>query len=206
MAFWMRKSRTGKAEPEPVESAKRRKDEKKVATLKRIDNLRIPQECDIKIKSLGSRNGHQFKTKDLSASGAFVFCEDIRDFPFQQTATILECLVTLRPHEGAEAVFVQFLAKIARVVEPADVVPLDDAPESEHKLLAGRQYPGFGIRIVQISPDQRYILENYIARHGTPDIHGGTDGDERTGVHHVPDAESLDENEQTASSSVSQAG
>lgn len=209
MALWMRKSKTGqKTETEVIET-KRRKDEKKAITLKRIDNLRIPQESDIIVKSLGSRNTYHFKTKDVSASGAFVSCADFGSLPFQQQATILDCTVALKHSETAEAVHVQFLAKIARVVEPTDVAQQDSnepPPQNDsaldQKLIAGRQFPGFGVRIVQMTHDQRYVLENYIARHGTPDGHFGFDGDEKTGFNHDQHAmeQESDQVEQSASS------
>ncbi|NBW81184.1 hypothetical protein EBR21_05465, partial [bacterium] len=31
------------------------------------------------------------------------------------------------------------------------------------------QVSGFGVRIVQISPEQRVVLEQFIAKHGSPD-------------------------------------
>jgi hypothetical protein len=160
MAFWIRKNtpsrlETGKEEETNV--ARRRREEKSRQQVKRLDNLRIPHQLPVVLKSLGSRNEFAFTTFDLSSTGLFAVCSNFADYPFQQNSTILDCEVDLGPQSHPPYSKIRFLGKIARVVEPS-------AAQTES------QPAGFGIRIVQIPHDSRVILENYISAHGTPDL------------------------------------
>jgi hypothetical protein len=160
MAFWIKKKGEEGSEPEAAagNSLKpaRKKEEKKDNKPKRIDNMRIPQQLRISLRSLGSPNEFVFLTKDLSATGAFVLCPNIKRYPFQQQSTLLDCAVDLKEPKSDEIHRLQFLAKIARVVEA----------QGE----GASAISGFGIRIVQISNELRSLLESFIQRHGAPDI------------------------------------
>lgn len=164
MAFWIKSGSKEKSEQErEAESGgllkKKAKDEKKeLAKPKRIDNLRIPQQLHISLQSLGTSNEYIFQTKDLSATGAFVICHEVKAYPFQTTSTILEARIELKHHTEEPQEQIQFLAKIARIVE---FVEEDALPQSKT--------PGFGIRIVMIGDDDRRTLESFIARHGQVD-------------------------------------
>lgn len=161
MAFWIRKKgeegegSEGESSASALKPAKK-KDEKKENKPKRIDNLRIPQQLRITLRSLGSPNEYVFLTKDLSATGAFVLCSHFKRYPFQQATTLLDCAVELKVPETGETYKLCFLAKIARVVEAKGEGALSIS--------------GFGVRIVQISQDQRIFLESFIQRHGAPDV------------------------------------
>jgi hypothetical protein len=162
MAFWIRKKgeegeggKDGEASAGSLKPTKK-KDEKKENKPKRIDNLRIPQQLRVTLRSLGSPNEFVFLTKDLSATGAFVLCSNFKRYPFQQTSTLLDCVVELKVPEAEETYRLTFLAKIARVVEAKGEGALSIS--------------GFGVRIVQISQDQRVFLESFIQRHGAPDV------------------------------------
>lgn len=165
MALWIRKNQTSKHDDQKNSDnsslSRKKKDEKKGANAKRLDNLRIPHQSNIVIKSVGTRNEYSFVTKDLSATGAFVVCPDMQKYPFQQVSTILDCIVELTPPGKTEVVKIRFLGKIARIV---------DTPSTQPNQTQETSVAGFGIRILQISPDQKYILDNYIAQHGTPEI------------------------------------
>jgi hypothetical protein len=161
MAFWIRKKGEegeGNAPDAGVSSLKpsRKKDDKKDNKPKRIDNLRIPQQLRVTLRSLGSPNEFVFLTKDLSATGAFVLCTNFQRYPFQQASTLLDCVVELKVPDSNDMHRLVFLAKIARVVE------------AQGEGASG--ISGFGVRIVQITQDQRQTLESFIQRHGAPDI------------------------------------
>lgn len=160
MAFWIKKKNDENEGAENTENAligKKKKDEKRPA-VKRIDNLRIPQQLNVTLRSVGSPNEFQFLTKDLSATGAFVLCNNFKRYPFQPASTLLDVVVELKNPETQEILKMPFMAKIARVVEAHGV--------------GAMQISGFGIRIVQMSLEQRTLLENFIARHGSPDVAG----------------------------------
>ncbi len=166
MAFWIKKREIDKGENEKESESSgkdKKKDEKKGAAAKRIDNLRIPQQLRIHLKSLGTQNEYAFLTKDLSATGAFVICTDVKRYPFQTTSTLLDACVELKTQESVGSTKLHFICKIARVVEGD---PLN-----------ARVTSGFGIRIIQIAHEQRQILEQFIARHGAPEVQtdGGSD-------------------------------
>jgi hypothetical protein len=151
MAFWAKKK------PEPDSDKKeatgtnllKKKEEKKGAPPKRIDNLRIAQKLNVSLKSLGTGNEYHFLTKDLSATGMFVLCSDHRRYPFIVQSTLLEATVNLQAHGNDELHELRCLCKIARLVEGT--------------------VSGFGVRIVQIAPEQRLVLEQFIAKHGSPE-------------------------------------
>lgn len=159
MAFWIKKKTEddmdGEKDLDSNLLAKKKKEEKKPA-VKRLDNLRIPQQLKITLRSLGAPNEYLFLTKDLSATGAFVLCSIFKRYPFQTASTILEAVVELQSPETHEVTKLSFLAKVARVVEAHG----DGA----------NQISGFGIRIIQMATEQRQILENFIARHGSPEV------------------------------------
>jgi hypothetical protein len=127
----------------------RKKDDKKSAPPKRIDNLRIAQKLQISLRSLGTGNEYHFQTKDLSATGMFVICSDHKRYPFLVSSTLLETIVQLNAGGDSETFELRCLCKIARIVDG--------------------QVKGFGVRIIQISPDQKQTLEQFIAKHGSPD-------------------------------------
>ena len=163
MAFWIKKKNEESPETDKDNSAasqnKKKKEEKKGTPPKRLDNLRIPQQLKIVLRSVGAPNEYPFLTKDLSATGAFVLCPNFRRYPFQHTSTILDAVVELRSPDSSEINRLQFLAKIARVVEAHGE--------------GASQISGFGIRIIQISMDQRNLLESFIARNGAPEAGQG---------------------------------
>lgn len=151
MAFWAKKKPENETEKKEtgVNSLLKKKDEKKGAPPKRIDNLRIAQKLQISLKSLGTGSEYHFLTKDLSATGMFVICNDHKRFPFQPQSTLLETIIQLKAGESSENHELKCLCKIARIVEG--------------------QVSGYGMRIVQIAPEQRQALEQFIAKHGSPD-------------------------------------
>lgn len=151
MAFWAKKKPDQEADKKDTGAANllKKKDEKKGAPPKRIDNLRIAQKLHISLKSLGTGNEYHFLTKDLSATGMFVLCSDHKRYPFQVQSTLLETIIQLNAGEGSETFELRCLCKIARIVEG--------------------QVSGYGVRIVQISGEQRQVLEQFIAKHGSPD-------------------------------------
>jgi hypothetical protein len=186
MAFWIRKKNEDGQEEE-VESTNalkpaKKKDDKKENKPKRIDNLRIPQQLKIKLRSLGTPNEYNFTTKDLSATGAFVLCPNFRQYPFIPQSTLLEATVELFEPETGDLHHLHFLAKIARVVEARGE--------------GAMAISGFGIRIVQMSQTLRVLLEGFISRHGAPDVNNSAA--EAAGLlgHRVPhggDSEVVDE-------------
>lgn len=158
MSFWIRGNQAGKGDANGEHGSQskiKRKDEKKTSQVKRFDNLRITHQLPVVIRSVGTRADFSFVTKDLSVSGAFVKCDKMHSYPFQISSTILECEVDLGPQSNPPHAKVEFLSRIARVVE----------------VVGGGQNEelGFGIRIVQISPEHRMLLENYVSMHGTVD-------------------------------------
>lgn len=156
MAFWIKKKSEETAEIEKDQEgsgALRKKKDDKKQQVKRIDNLRIPQQLRIILRSLGTPTEYHFWTKDLSATGAFVLCLNFKHTPFQPQSTLLEAQVELTAPDTLEVIPMQFLAKIARVVEA--------------KGEGANQISGFGLRIIQITLEQRTILESFIARHGS---------------------------------------
>jgi hypothetical protein len=165
MAFWIKK-KTDETEGNEISNSNnskllRKKDEKKDNKPRRIDNLRIPQQLNIVLKSIGSPVEIPFVTKDLSATGAFVLCPQFRKTPFQQQNTLLDCTVELRNPESHELQTLKFLAKIARVVAATGT--------------GAMSISGFGIRICQISMDQRLVLEQFIQKHGAPEGNPGAE-------------------------------
>lgn len=153
MAFWIKKQ-NGESES-PASETSKKKDEKKVIAAKRIDNLRISRQLKVTLKSIGTPNEFVFVTKDLSSTGAFVICKNLRRYPFQPISTILEAEVELKSTDDISHIPIRFLCKIARVVE-SDALDL-------------AVIPGFGIHIIQMPHEQRLIFEKYIATHGSPD-------------------------------------
>ena len=157
MSFWFKKKNSGKSQEETLGLSsldKKKKDEKKGPGPKRIDNLRIPQQLPILVRSLGTQNTYVMNTKDLSASGAFVVCSDFQSYPFQAASTILDCIIDLVNPDTQEVVKLKFLGKIARIV----ATPPPGQPA------------GFGLRIVQISLDHWQMLEAFIGRHGAAEL------------------------------------
>jgi hypothetical protein len=167
MAFWAKKKPENETEKKDstANSLLKKKDEKKGAPPKRIDNLRILQKLHITLKSLGTGSEFHFMTKDLSATGMFVICPDQKRYPFLPQSTLLETVIQLQAEGSEENHELKCLCKIARVVEG--------------------QVSGYGVRIVQISPDQRQALEQFIAKHGSPDnfvpYSGGGKQENKTG-------------------------
>lgn len=160
MAFWIRKNAPNKSDQgKESESgmARKRKEEKTRQQVKRLDNLRIPHQLPVLLRSLGSRNDFSFVTKDLSSSGMFVLCPNFQNYPFQAASTILDCEVNLGAQSHPPHSKIRFFGKIARVTEESDA-------QREGQSM------GFGVRIVQIAHEARIILENYISAHGTPDL------------------------------------
>jgi len=114
--------------------------------------LRIAQKLHVSLRSLGTGNEYHFLTKDLSATGMFVLCSDQKRYPFLPQSTILETTVWLKAEEHGDSQELQCLCKIARIVEGS-----------------AHSQSGFGVRIVQISNEQRHTLEHFIATHGSPE-------------------------------------
>lgn len=158
MAFWIKKTSDGTEAPRSDETsplAAGKKEDPKLQ-IKRIDNLRIAERLRMHLKSLGSQNVCTFWTKDLSATGAFVLCQDFRSYPFQTASTILEAVVELKNPATNEVTELAFLAKIARVVEAHGA--------------GASSISGFGIRIIQMEFRDRQLLEAFIQSHGKPDL------------------------------------
>lgn len=161
MAFWIKKPTDGTEAPRPDEKSpltegKKGKKEDAKPQIKRIDNLRIPERLRVHLKSLGTQNVCTFWTKDLSATGAFVLCQDFHSYPFQTASTILEAVVELKDPITLEVTDLPLLAKIARVVEAHGA--------------GASSISGFGIRIVQMEFRGRQVLETFIESHGKPDL------------------------------------
>lgn len=175
MAFWLKKE-AQKTEREPGNDAidKKKLTDKKDNKAKRIDNLRIPQQLRIVLKSLGSQTEFPFLTKDLSATGAFVLCANFKRYPFQLASTLLESTVELKSPDFPESTSIQFLAKVARIVEAHG--------EGSNAI------SGFGIRIVQISAEYKQKLESFIARHGQVDQSQDAPTPEEASAEAMPEA------------------
>lgn len=167
MAFWLKKDMDKQTDPnenKEIEKSLQKSSEDKKKQARRIDNLRIPQQLRITMRSLGTQSEYPFHTKDLSATGAFVLCNQLKHYPFIVTSTILDCRVELKEFEslggsdmrtGDGPTYIKFMAKIARVVEAHGE--------------GSTAISGFGIRIVQISNEFRNLLEGFIAQHGHVD-------------------------------------
>lgn len=157
MAFWAKKKVDNEAEKRDALSHNllKKKDDKKGAPPKRIDNLRIAQKLSITLKSLGTGNEYHFLTKDLSSTGMFVLCSDHKRYPFVVGSTLIETVVHLQAENdnSSEIHRLHCLCKIARMVEAS-------GPNGAS---------GFGVRIIQIAPEERAALENFIATHGSPE-------------------------------------
>ncbi len=188
MAFWAKKKPDNETEKKETgaNSLLKKKDEKKGAPPKRIDNLRISQKLHISLKSLGTGSEYHFMTKDLSATGMFVLCSDHKRYPFQPQSTLLETVIQLRADGSSENHELKCLCKIARIVEG--------------------QVTGYGVRIVQISPDQRQALEQFIAKHGSPENFVPYSGGGKAEDGNSQDDRSPSSAESKASSDVSEIG
>ena len=186
MAFWIKKPGEETADADSdgkknaLDSSGQKKDNQK-QTAKRIDNLRIPERLRIHLRSFGTPNVYTFWTRDLSATGAFVLCLDFRSYPFQPSSTIIEARVELNDPVTHEVVNLEFMARVARVLEAHGA--------------GASQISGFGLRIIQMDFNQRQILESFIASHGKPDASLTKEGQEdeyqdaqRTPATSVPDA------------------
>lgn len=164
MAFWLKKDGKNEKEPKEIEGVVQGGDKKsKKMQSKRIDNLRIPQQLRVTLKSLGSQTEFPFLTKDLSATGAFVLCSDFNRYPFQLNSTILDVMVELRDTDFPDAVPIHFLAKIARIVEAHGE--------------GSTTISGFGIRIIQMGNDTKHKLDAFVAKHGHPELIPGASDD-----------------------------
>lgn len=154
MAFWAKKKTDSESEKKDSgNNLLKKKDDKKGAPPKRIDNLRIAQKLNITLKSLGTGNEYRFLTKDLSATGMFVLCNEHKRYPFIPQSTLIETIVNLEATGDTESHQLRCLCKIMRIVEATVQSPLS----------------GYGMRIVQISLDQKNALEQFIAKHGSPE-------------------------------------
>jgi hypothetical protein len=157
MAFWAKKKVENEADKREAltNNLLKKKDDKKGAPPKRIDNLRIAQKLSITLKSLGTGNEYHFLTKDLSSTGMFVLCSDHKRYPFIVGSTLIETVVNLQAEndQNGELHRLQCLCKIARMVEAS-------GPNGNS---------GYGVRIIQIAPEERTALENFIATHGSPE-------------------------------------
>ncbi len=156
MTFWMKK-KSDEIEGKAPDNTKKKKDDKS-NIVKRIDNMRIPQQLSVTLQSLGSPLEYKFLTKDLSATGAFVLCSKFNRYPFKIPSTILSVTVEMVEDGSTEITHLNFLAKIARIVEAHGT--------------GATKISGFGVRIVQISNDARAYLEGFIQRNGQPDVNG----------------------------------
>lgn len=162
MAFWIKKPSDGESVTDESEKkstsrpkAKEQKEDKKSA-IKRIDNLRIPERLKINLKSFGSQTRYAFLTKDLSATGVFVLCQNFASYPFQPNSTLIEATVELLDPMTQQTQQLDFIARIARVVEAHGA--------------GSASISGFGLRIIQMDFAQRQYLEAFIASHGKPDM------------------------------------
>jgi hypothetical protein len=182
MAFWIKKPTEENVEAEVLEkkpaqdkSNSAKKEEQKTLP-KRIDNLRIPERLRIHLRSFGTNSVYTFWTKDLSATGAFVLCLDFGSYPFQPASTIIEATVELKDPITLEVQNLDFMARVARVVEAHGA--------------GAAQISGFGLRIIQMDFGERQVLETFIASHGKPDHQigrAGGEGDET--IHYEYDFE-----------------
>lgn len=157
MAYWINKKGGDSAQKAPKAGGQKGgKEEKKGQQVKRIDNLRVSQKLRIRLRSLGAPQEYTFVTRDLSATGVFVVCPRIDQYPFQPSSTLLEAFLELKGDQG-DMETVSFLARIARMVQ--------ESPVSAGA--GGAPARGFGLRIVQISQDHRQTLETFITKHGS---------------------------------------
>lgn len=159
MAFWIKRPGDEGSEPEldnkklAPDKAAKKEDAKNLP--KRIDNLRVPERLKVHLRSFGTQNTYSFWTKDLSATGAFVLCLDFTNYPFQPASTVLEATIELRDPISGDVHNLNFLAKVARVVEAHGV--------------GAALISGFGLRIIQMDFGERQVLETFIASYGRPD-------------------------------------
>lgn len=124
------------------------KDEKKY---KRSDALRLSIEAPIDLKCLGTMTIYSFYTNNISTNGIFVECDDTTVYPFLEKLTILECklfLACLNDSSHNDLEDVSFLSRVMRIV--------DSQGEGKKQ--------GFGLKIIQISPDHQRIIESLIEK------------------------------------------
>ncbi len=105
----------------------------------------------IQIRSLGVPTNFNFLTKDLSSTGAFVICDNFKAYPFIPNSTILDCVVDLGTEGTREISKLTFLGRIMRVVDQGDT-------------------HGFGVKMIQISHEEKQVLDAFVQRHGSPDL------------------------------------
>ena len=147
MAFWIRKQ-AGRVEERSQALSKNRgntdKSKKDSSNRTRLNAMRVSERQKVTISSFGSPLQYEFTTRDISTTGVFILCNDLEPYPFQQTSTMLDCMLHLP--EGHSKV--RFMAKIARI--------LYNSPESE------QSEAGVGLKIVQLLREDLKVLEQFI--------------------------------------------
>ena len=118
---------------------------------KRSDALRLSIEAPIDLKCLGTMTLYSFSTNNISTTGVFVECDDTSVYPFLEKLTILECKLFLAclngdAHKSLEDV--SFSSRVMRVI---------GSEQDEKK-------QGFGLKIIQISPEDQRIIESLIEK------------------------------------------
>ena len=105
---------------------------------------RVKVEAFVKVSGEGGDHEYVFRTRDLSASGLFLFTRVVHIYPFRIGSTL-----QLELYDYDEAVTCKVV--VVRVVEPGSA-------ESD-------RYPtGFGVRIIQCDEVSRGRLQTMLAR------------------------------------------
>ena len=144
---WL-KSNKEKNSNEAVSKKSSLKEDKKY---KRSDALRLNIEVPIDLKCLGTMTLYSFSTNNISTTGVFVECDDTTVYPFLEKLTILECKLFLNClHDDVYNALddVSFLSRVMRVMG------------SEQEGIK----QGFGLKIIQISPEYQRIIESLIEK------------------------------------------
>lgn len=112
---------------------------------RKIFRVRLDEPLGVEVSSIGSPLRYQLVTEDISLRGFFLEFDAPARFPFLHSS-ILE--VWLKMPSG-ERIF--FNGKIARVVQS-----LQDSSDMRK---------GIAIRIVQIEPEAKEVLQRFISQH-----------------------------------------
>lgn len=108
-------------------------------------------QASLVVRTLGADRGYKFVTYELTPNAMFVVANDMAKYPFKVGSTIVQGVVQLTT-EDQKVRALAFLGKIEAVLPPSepDSELIDDVPA------------GFVLRIIQMSFDEREVLEKVI--------------------------------------------
>ncbi len=113
---------------------------------RRFKRIILEKKHSVVINSIGSQISYSLKTRNISIDGLFLECENPERVPFTPSSLIEAHL------DIDEGEFVFFNIKIVHFVLPQD----------NKATLWG---PGFGVKIVQISKEDKIRLESFVQLH-----------------------------------------